>query len=418
MKILFVHPNMPGQYRNLCRLAAKDKNNTVVFLTKPTKIQIPGVHKLEYDPERNASASTHRYIVGLEKAVLQGQECWRACKKLEQEEGFRPDVIVGHPGWGDCLYLKDLWPDVPLLSYFEFYYHGTGVDVGFEEAPTEDDKARVRTKNTINLLNLEACDWGISPTHWQKSLHPAEFQSKISVLHDGIDTNAAKPNPDATITLPGGVTLKKGDEVVTYIARNMEPYRGFPTFMQAAERILKERPNCHIIAIGAKGVSYGKSLPKGTTYYDIWRAKVKLDDSRIHFPGMVDYATLIRILQLSSAHIYLTYPFVLSWSALEAMACGCLMIGSSTPPVEEVIEDGKTGLLVDFFSPDDLAKRVGEAIDNPEKMQPLRDAARRMVEEKYALEKLLPLQMDLIRDVAKGEFPPLVNSKIDALYAA
>ena len=416
MKILFVHPNMPGQYRNLCRFAAQDKNNTVVFLTKKTEVEIPGVHKLEYVLPRSAMPSTHRYIIGAEKAVIQGQECWRVCKKLRDDEGFTPDVIVGHPGWGDCLYLKDVWPDTPLLSYFEFYYHSTGVDVCFEEATTEDDKARVRTKNITNLLNLEACDWGISPTHWQKSVHPKEFQHKISVLHDGIDVNAAKPNPNVTATLPTGHKVKKGDEIVTYIARNMEPYRGFPTFMQAAERILKERPNAHIIAVGAKGVSYGKNLPKGTTYYDIWRKKVDLDDSRIHFTGMLNYQSLLQVLQLSSAHIYLSYPFVLSWSALEAMACGCLMIGSATPPVQEVIEHEKTGLLVDFFSPDELAKTVCYALDNQEKLQSIRDAARQSVVEKYALEKLLPLHMELIGDVANKQFPPSVSSKIDALY--
>ncbi|MCH2548181.1 MAG: glycosyltransferase family 4 protein [Alphaproteobacteria bacterium] len=418
MKILFVHPNMPGQYRNLCRYAAQDKNNTVVFLTRPTKVEAPGVHKLEYVPSRTASPTTHRYIIGLEKAVLQGQETWRACKKLQAEEGFKPDVIVGHPGWGDCLYLKDLWPDVPLLSYFEFYYKSHGADVGFEDPVAEDDEARVRTKNSINLLNLEACDWGISPTHWQKSVHPAAFQNKITVLHDGIDTEFCRPDPQASVTLPNGKTFKAGDEVVTYIARNFEPYRGLETFMRAAEIILKNRPNCHIIAVGADGVSYGKQLPKGTTYLGQWKEKVKLDESRIHFTGMVSYPDLIKIIQVGAAHIYLTYPFVLSWSTLEAMATGCLLIGSDTTPLHEVIEDGKNGLLVDFFSPEQLAKRVDEALDNREKMQPIRDAARRTIEERYALKKLLPLHMELITDVARGEPSPLTNEKIQSLYAA
>ena len=418
MKILFVHPNMPGQYRNLCRVAAEDKNNTVVFLTKPTKVEIPGVHKLEYTPARNASYMTHRYILGLEKAVLQGQEAWRACKKLEQEEGFKPDVIVGHPGWGDCLFLKDLWPDVPMLSYFEFYYHSQGVDVGFEDEVSEDDKARVRMKNTTNLLNLEACDWGISPTHWQKSVHPKDFHHKISVLHDGVDTEACQPDANASITLPNGKTFKAGDEVVTYIARNFEPYRGLGTFMQAAEIILKNRPNCHIIAVGAEGVSYGKQLAKGQSYLGQWKEKVKLDESRIHFTGTVPYKDLIKIIQVGAAHIYLTYPFVLSWSTLEAMATGCLLIASDTQPLDEVIEDGKNGLLVDFFSPEQLAKRVDEALDNREKMQPIREAARRLIEERYALKKLLPLHMELISDVARGEPSPLTHEKIESLYAA
>ena len=420
MKILFVHPNMPGQYRNLCRVAAADPNNTVVFLTKRTKVEIPGVHKVEYMPPRQPSATTHRYIIGVERSILQGQECWRICKKLEQEQGFKPDIIVAHPGWGDTLYLKDLWPDVPLLSYFEFYYHGRGVDVGFDPADpaSEDDLARVRTKNITNLLNLESCDWGLSPTHWQKSVHPKEFQHKISVLHDGIDCDAARPDETVTLTLPGGVSLSRKDEVITYIARNMEPYRGFPTFMQAAEIIQKNRPNAHIIAIGADGVSYGKNLPKGTTYLSQWKDKVKLDEKRIHFVGTLDYASLIKTLQLSSAHIYMTYPFVLSWSSMEAMAAGCMMIASDTAPVKEVITDGHNGLLFDFFSPEQLAKRVDEVFAHKDRMAQIRKNARQSMLDKYDMKKLLPIHMDLISDVAKGEYPPLAQKKIDALYKA
>lgn len=420
MKILFIHPNMPGQYRNLCRKAAEDPNNTVVFLTKPTKVEIPGVHKVEYQVSRNAMPTTHRYLIGSEKSVLQGQEVWRVCKKLQTEEGFTPDIVVAHPGWGDCLYLKDLWPNTPLLSYFEFYYRAYGADVGFDPADpiTDDDKARVRTKNITNLLNLEACDWGISPTQWQKSLHPQEYHHKITVLHDGVDTEACHPDPNVSVTLPNGRQFKYGDEVVTYIARNFEPYRGLPTFMQAAEIIQKNRPNCHIIAIGAEGVSYGRHLPKGQTYLDIWKNKVKLDESRIHFTGTLSYQDMVRVLQLSMAHIYLTYPFVLSWSALESMATGCLMICSDTQPVREIIRDGYNGLLVDFFSPDDLARRVEEALDNQEKLKPLRQAARQTVLDRYELDKLLQLHMELIRDVAQGNPTPLTHEKIEALHAA
>lgn len=405
MKILFIHPNMPGQYRNLCRKMAEDPKNTVVFLTKQTKVEIPGIYKVEYGLNRSAQPTTHRYLIGTEKAVIQGQEVWRVCKKLEQEEGFKPDIVVSHPGWGDCLFLKDLWPDVPLLSFFEFYYRVEGSDMGFdpEEPITEDDKARVRVKNITNLLNLEACDWGIAPTNWQKGLHPQDYHHKITVMHDGIDTVTCHPDPNASITLPNGKVFKAGDEVVTYIARNFEPYRGFPTFMQAAEIVLKNRPNCHIIAIGADGVSYGKNLPKGQTYLGNWKNKVKLDENRIHFVGTLAYGELIKAMQVSAAHIYLTYPFVLSWSSMEAMATGCLMIASDTQPVREVMKDGVNALLVDFFSPEQLAKRIDEALDNREKMKALRERARQDMLDHYSLEKLLPLHEKLIHEVARGE---------------
>lgn len=346
---------------------------------------------------------THRYLAGAENAVLQGQEVWRICKKLEQEEGFKPDIIVAHPGWGDVLFLKDLWPDVPLLSFFEFYYRAQGADVGFDPAdqPKPDDLARIRVKNINNLLNLEACDWGISPTAWQKSVHPEAYHHKISLLHDGIDTQACKPDAKASVTLPNGKTFKAGDKIVTYIARNFEPYRGLPTFMQAAEKLLKDEPDCHIIAIGADGVSYGKALPKGQTYLGQWKQKVQLDESRIHFVGRLPYTELVKVMQVSAAHIYLTYPFVLSWSSMEAMATGCLMVASNTAPVREVITDGENGLLVDFFSPEQLAEKLAYALNNQEKLQPLRKAARKTITDHYALDKLMPLHMELIADVAQ-----------------
>lgn len=404
MKILFVHPNMPGQYRNLCRLMAADSNNTVVFLTKENRPDMAGIHKVEYRLGRTTVPSTHRYLTGLENAVLQGQEAWRACRKLQQEEGFTPDVIVGHPGWGDCLYLKDLWPEVPMLNFFEFFYRTKGSDVGFdpEDEVSFDDLARVRTKNLPHLLHLENADWGVSPTEWQRSQHPAVYQSKISLLHDGIDTDSCRPDANAQITLPNGKTFRAGDEVVTYFARNMEPYRGFPTFMQAAERILKERPNVHIIAVGADGVSYGKHLPAGQTHLENWKKKVTLDEERIHFTGVLPYSELIKAMQVSAAHIYLSYPFVLSWSSMEAMAAGCLMIGSRTAPVEEVITEGQTGLLVDFFSPEDVAQKVFYALDNQEQLRPLRENARRLMVENYSLHKLLPLHRELIEEVARN----------------
>lgn len=401
MKILFIHPHMPGQYRNLCRLAAANKKNTVVFLTAPTKVQIPGVRKAELLIERKQSRP-HRYLIGADSAVWRGQAAWRACRELEAK-GFKPDIVVGHPGWGDCLYVKDLWPNVPLLSFFEFYYHASGADSGFdpENPNNDDDVARIRTKNIVNLLNLEAADWGISPTRWQLGLHPQEFQYKITLLHDGIDTDTCHPDPTAEVTLPNGKTFRAGDEVVTYIARNFEPYRGLPTFMQAAERILKERPNTHIIAVGSDGVSYGQRLPKGQTHLSQWKEKVDLDYERIHFTGSLDYDILVRIMQVSAAHIYLTYPFVLSWSSMEAMATGCLMIGSDTAPVREVITDGENGLLVDFFSPEQLAERVSYALDNQEKLKPMRQKARQDMLDKYALNKLLPLHMKLVKHVAR-----------------
>lgn len=414
MKILFIHPNMPGQYKHLCRAFADNPKNTVVFITKPRNLEIPNVHKVEYKMQREPSAATHRYLTGVERAVLTGQEVWRMCHALRHKEGFVPDVICAHPGWGDALFVKDIYPESKLLSFFEFYYQFYGADVGFDpsEPAGVDDAARVRTKNITNILSLEAADWGICPTFWQHSVHPKEFQSKITVLHDGIDVDVAKPDPAAEFTVHDNLKFKLGDEVVTYIARNFEPYRGFPTFMRAAAIIQKQRPNCHIIAVGADEVSYGKKLGKGDTWRHRMLKEVPLDMNRLHFTGVVSYANLMKLFQVSAAHIYLTYPFVLSWSAMESMACGAVLISSRTPPVEEVMNDGENALLADFFSPEEVAEKVIYALDHKEKMKDLRIAARKTIVDRYNIKDLMPLHVKLVEDVASGSLPPEAHTTI------
>jgi glycosyltransferase involved in cell wall biosynthesis len=407
MKLLFIHPNMPGQYKHLARAFGENPENQVVFITKPRPLEKcpKGVRMVSYVTPREPSPETHRYLLPFERAVLQGQEVWRVCKKLKITEGFIPDVIVAHPGWGDTLLLKELFPDTPQLSYIEFYYSSFGADVNFDpnEQASEDDLARIHIKNATNLFGLAQMDHGLSPTFWQMRQNPKAFWPKISVLHDGVDTDMCVPKADVSVTLPNGVRLTREDEVITYVARNFEPYRGFPTFMQAAEQLLRERPNCHIIAIGGDEVSYGKPAPAGTNYREIWTKKMNfVDPNRIHFVGMVPYEQLIAYFQLSRAHIYLTYPFVLSWSFMESMACGALVIGSRTPPVQEVITHEANGLLVDFFSPQEVVAAVHRVFADKGGMQPLRDAARHTIVERYALKDVLPLHQALVLDVAAG----------------
>ena len=418
MKILFLHQNMPGQYKHLCRAFADDPANQVVFLTKPKNFELPGVHKAEYEIPREPSPSTHRYLTGTERGILAGQEVWRMCHKLKTTEGFVPDVICTHPGWGDALFLKDVYPDTPILSFLEFYYRANGADVGFDpsDPKSADDSARVRVKNIINLLSLESMDWGISPTLWQQSLHPEEYKPRISVLHDGIDTDFCAPDAHAELVI-NGVTFRPGEEVVTYIARNFEPYRGFPTFMRAAEIILKARPNCRILAVGADEVSYGRQLKKGETWRHHMMKEVSVDEQRLIFPGVLSYHHLIKLFQISSAHIYLTYPFVLSWSSMEAMAAGCAMVGSRTYPVQEVMQHEQNALLADFFSPQEVAEQVIRVLEAKDGMREMRAAARQTIIDHYDLKELLPLHMQLIRDVAERKNPPPTHEVMMARHA-
>ncbi len=404
MKILFVHQNFPGQYAHLARHLATMPEHEVVFITQRKEASIPSVRKIVYTPNRKVAQSVHRYLAGTERFVINAQQVARAALALKKA-GFVPDVMVGHNGWGEIWYLKDVFPSAPLLGYFEFFYRYHGADVGFDpdEPVALDDALCLRTRNAGNLLGLEAVDVGQTATEWQKSGYPPRYQSFLRVVHEGIDTRHVAPDTRARVTLPGsGDVLVAGDEVVTYVARNLEPYRGFTTFMRSLPAILEQRPGARVVVVGGDGVSYGHRLSCGVTY----RARMMeelgaaLDLSRIHFLGQVPYPIYLKILQVSRVHVYLTYPFVLSWSMLEAMSAGCLVVASDTAPVIEVIRDGENGLLVDFFSPTEVSARVVEALREPQAFQPIRNAARRTVIERYDLQTIcLPRQLRLLDEL-------------------
>ena len=412
MKILFLHQNFPGQYKNLVAELVRQGGHDIVFLTQHANADAPGVRKIVYKPSRKATEGVHRYIGELESAVLNGQAVAQECEGL-RSKGFRPDIIVGHNGWGETLYVKDVWPSVPLLAYFEFYYKSSGSDVGFEnpERSSLDNAARLRTRNTINLLGLEAADAGQCPTRWQFEQFPASGRHKLSIVHEGIDTSFVRPDPNARIDMVDrGVVLTRRDEVVTYVARNLEPYRGFHKFMRALPEIQRRRPNAHVVIVGGDGVSYGSRLPEGQSYRKNLTEELgsSVDFSRVHFFGHLPYAKFLRLLQVSSAHVYLTYPFVLSWSMLEAMAAGCLVVGSSTPPVVEVLKDGKNGLLADFFSPAGIAKRIDEVLSHPDRMQAIREEARATILRDFDLKTVcLPKMLSVMGTLAGGHGTPL-----------
>lgn len=413
MNILFVHQNFPGQYKHLAPAMAR-QGHTVIGLgeAKNLKQQATnplseaGVKLIGYDTPKGASPSTHHYIRGLESGVRRGQAIVRATMQL-RKQGFIPDIICAHPGWGEALYLKDVFPKAKHLYFLEFFYRANGSDVGFDpEFPNQlDDLFRVRTKNATLLLSLEAMDWGVSPSAWQRDQHPAVYHDRISVIHDGINTKTVKPNPEAQVTLDQ-VTLTASDEVITYVARNLEPYRGFHMLMRSLPEILRHRPNAHVLIIGGDDVSYGRRPPEGQTYRELYLAEIQdqIDRDRVHFLGKVPYQLYLSVLQISSAHIYLTYPFVLSWSMLEAMAAGCLVIGSATPPVQEVLRHQENGLLVDFFQTKEIVEAIDHVLDHPEQMQPLRENARKTVVENFDLEQIcLPRHIKLLETLASGQ---------------
>lgn len=411
MRILFIHQNFPGQYPHLAAHLAADLANTVVAIGERANMerraQPAGVRLIGYPSPTAARPEVHPFVRGHESAVRRGHLVAQTMMKL-RERGFVPEVVCAHPGWGETLFVKDVYPEARLIGYFEFFYHGIGADVGFDpEFPTSfDDLCRVRVKNSTMLITLDAADAGVAPTRWQQIQAPAAYRSKIEVVHDGIDTVSVCPDPGASLTLGDGRVLTAADEIVTYASRNLEPYRGFHIFMRALPAILARRPQAQVVILGGDQVSYGVAAAGGGSYRERLLAELgdAIDTSRVHFLGRVPYRTYLAVLRISKAHVYLSYPFVLSWSMLEAMAAGCMVIGSNTPPVAEVIENSVNGWLFDFFDHQALAARVCDALADPAALEATRAAARRTVVERYDLKRVcLPRQIALVAGAASGQ---------------
>lgn len=407
MNILFVHQNFPGQYKHLApALAARGHRVEALCINAPPAL--PGVGTHRYQVGRGTTRDIHPWVGETETKVLRGEACARAALALK-DGGFTPDVICAHPGWGEALFLHEVWPAARQLHYVEFHYSPDGLDVGFDPEFGVADfaaRCRIRMKNANSLLNLDRMDRGVSPTAWQRSTVPLAYRDSIAVVHDGIDTRKVQPDAGARLEFTGedGVTRRfaAGDEVVTFVNRNLEPNRGYHVFMRALPELLERRPGLQVLIVGGSGVSYSAKPAEGS-YKDRFLAEVadRIDRSRVHFLGRIPYETYLRLLQVSAAHVYLTYPFVLSWSMLEAMSAGCLVIGSRTAPVEEVLRDGENGLLVDFFSSSGIVAAVGRVLDHPDRMRAVREAARQFIVEHYDLYACcLPRQIALVEDMA------------------
>lgn len=380
LNVLVVHQNFPGQFRNLVKRSILSSDIDVLGVGLDTAPGMPGVKLIRYKPTRGFSEKTHPYLRNYEECILRGQQVSRLLSDLKRN-GYRPDVILAHPGWGETLFVKDVFCNVPLVHYCEYFYHVEGADVGFDhEYPSDIDTfAKLRANNAMHLLNLEQCDLGITPTAWQFKLHPQAYQSKLKICHEGIDIESGGRGLVERCKVADDLSISSDDKIITYVARNLEPYRGFHSFMRAISIVLKNNPTVRVVVVGGDDVSYGRQ-PIG---YDNWRLKMldelELEKSRIHFTGKVSYQEYKRILAISTVHIYLTYPFVLSWSLLEAMSSGCIIVGSKTSPLEEVIEDSHNGFLVEFFDYEGIAKKVLDVLDNEQDMGVIRENARKSV---------------------------------------
>lgn len=405
-EILFVHQNMPGQFRFLAATFAQAPQFSVSFLTRREGVDIRNIRTIRYPSPSDERETNEPLLAPVEKVVRFGRAVLEAGHALRRD-GYHPHLIVAHPGWGEALFLRDIWPRARIVTYGEYYYCAEGGDIGFDPLfpVTAQGLARSRMMNTHLLLAHEQADAILSPTEWQKSRHPDLLQPRITTIFDGIDTTRITPDPAARFTLPGGAELGREDEVITYIARNLEPHRGFHVFMRALPALLAARPRAQVVIVGGAEVSYSPNPPAPhASWQDLMLAEVDLGAAanRIHFVGKLAYADYLSLLRVSSAHLYLTFPFVLSWSCLEAMAAGCLMVASDTAPVREVIAHGENGLLFPFHDPAALVETVCTALDDPTRGERLRAAARETVVARYDLRACLAAQVRLFERVLRG----------------
>lgn len=395
--ILFVHQNFPGQFKHLAAACVK-KGDEVVAIGHHANPIPSGVNHLRYPRPQIQRTGLHPWLADLETKFARAYATRELALKLRQQ-GFSPDVIVAHPGWGEATFLKQVWPTARLGLYAEFFYRAQGADVGFDPefaSVDRDDASRLLMKNASNYLQFPNAEAYLCPTQWQAQTFPVEWQPRLSVIHEGVDTHALRPTQAKAVVLPNGRKINHAQKVVTFVARNLEPYRGYHIFMRALPQLQAAVPDAEILIVGGDGTSYGSPASAGTTWKEKFWNEVKdsLNQDKVHFLGHLPYEQYLAVLNISSVHVYLTYPFVLSWSLLEAMSLGKAIVASDTPPVKEVLTHDKEGLLVPFFDTQALSQSIARLLSSDSERQRLGSAARNRMVSTYDRDTLcIPQQL-------------------------
>ncbi|PZQ64867.1 MAG: group 1 glycosyl transferase [Phenylobacterium zucineum] len=376
--VLFVHNNFPGQFRDLTRTLL-ERGVPIAAIGQHYAAAVPGVQTARYNLQRGTTPGIYNLAIRAEADLIRARHALEAGRALLQQ-GVDPQVIVGHPGWGEMTFLSDLWPEAKKVAFAELYYHGRGYDVDFdtEFAPVEDEAIyKADAKNAVMAMAFAEADVIVSPTRFQAETLPKAFRHNLRIFHEGVDVRAIRPMAAEPFVLDDGRVLAPGTPLITYVNNHMEPVRGLHVLARALPRLLAEVPDAHVILIGDPDrPAYGGPAPEGRRWQDVCFDGVVYDPARVHFLGRVPHERMLAAMRLGVAHVYYTYPFVLSWSLSEAMASGCYVLASDTGPVRDAVQDGVNGRLLPFFDHDALAGAMIEACRNPAASAPLRAAAR------------------------------------------
>ena len=402
--VLFVHSNFPAQFGFLAEALRAD-GWRVAAIASSTGRAVKGIPLLRWQLRRGTTKGIFRSAVRAEADLMRGRAA-AECAMMLSKDGFKPDLIIGHPGWGETVFLREIFPAARQIVYGEFYYRSSGADVGFDPefgSLAMDDRFAVHGKNATLAMAYAEADRIVSPTRFQASLLPNPLRPRISIIHEGVETDRVRPNPQAALTLPNGRVLDRSMPVITFINRRFEPLRGYHIFMRALPKVLQAVPKAEVVLIGSEnGTGYGAAPPPDTTWkaHFLNEVESRLDMRRVHFVGRLPHPEMLAALSISAAHVYFTYPFALSWSLLEAMACQALVVCSDTPPVRDVVEHQVNGLLQDFFDVGGLADALIAACREPNSFERLRVRARQTILERFDRKRCsTPAWLNLIGEV-------------------
>jgi glycosyltransferase involved in cell wall biosynthesis len=378
--VLFVHNNFPAQFRNLAQTLVA-RGVPVAAIGAQGAPGLPGVRLARCPAIRGSTDGIFPLAVRAEADLIRGRSALNGARAL-QKEGFEPAVVIGHPGWGETSLLSEVWPNAKQLLFSEFFYHGRDSDIDFDpefSKPTDESRLVARAKNGVMAFSLSQADAIVAPTEFQASLLPRILREQAQVIHEGVDVEAIRPQPAKPVTLPDGRVIAPGTPVITHVNNKLEPLRGLHIFLRALPRLLDEVPDAQVLIFGQPNTSgYGGVAPDGLTWKDVCLRGLedRLTPDRVHFMGRAALADMHDAMRMGAAHVYYSYPFVLSWSLVEAMALGCNVIGSDTAPLRDAIEDGVNGRLLPFFDVDALSQAMIDACRNPGASAALRTAAR------------------------------------------